>query len=395
MRRAGGQVHATTAEPLRVAVVYHAWPHYREAVMRAMDRSGSITYDFYGSGEALEGVGHADPRVVTRFIRAPFRRAGNFVWQPGAVRIAGGVRLGGAPRYDALILLADPNFVSTWAAAALARMRRVPVLFWGHGWLRPEGMAKRLVRRVYFALSHRFLVYAERGKRLGVAAGFPAERITVVYNSLDLARADAIIARIEAGGLAARPQSLFAQPERPLLVCTARLTARCRFDLLVRAAALLAARGRAVNVLLVGEGPERPALERMAADLGVALHIFGACHDEAVVGPLIYHADLTVSPGKIGLTAMHSLMYGTPAITHGDLDAQMPEVEAIVPQETGAFFRRGDPEDLADTIADWLASAPPRAQVRAAGRAAIRAKWTPQAQARIIEQAVLEVTGRA
>jgi glycosyltransferase involved in cell wall biosynthesis len=374
---------------VRVAVVYHVWPHYRQSVMQAMDRSEAIAYDFYGSGEPLEGVLHAPTASVSRFVRAPFRRWGKLLWQPGGVRAA---RDG---RYQAIILLADPNFASTWVAATLARWRGVPVLFWGHGWLRPESAIKQAVRRTYFALSHRFLVYAERGKQLGMEAGFAAERITVVYNSLDVARADAVIAGIEEGADHARPQDLFAQPERPLLICTARLTARCRFDLLLTAAETLSRRGFPVNVLLVGDGPERAALERQAEDLGIAVHFFGACHDENVVGPMLYHADLTVSPGKIGLTAMHSLMYGTPAVTHGDFDAQMPEVEAIEPGRTGAFFKRDDAADLARTIARWLDVGPPRERVRANARATIRAKWTPQVQAELIEQAVLQVAGHA
>lgn len=374
---------------LRVAVVYHAWPHYRQPVMQAMDRSAAIAYDFFGSGDALEGVLHAETGSVARFVRAPFRRFGKLLWQPGALRAA---RDG---RYQAIILLADPNFASTWVAASIARIRRVPVLFWGHGWLRPESRVKQAVRRTYFGLANRFLIYSERGKRLGVAAGYAAERITVVYNSLDVARADVLITGIESGARrTARPQTFFADPDRPLLICTARLTAKCRFDLLIDAAHLLSKRGSPVNVLLIGDGPARDALERQAAYLGIAIRFFGACHDEAVVGPLLYHADLTVSPGKIGLTAMHSLMYGTPAITHGDFDAQMPEVEAIEPGRTGAFFRCGDAHDLAATIAHWLEVAPPRAQVREAARATIRAKWTPQGQAAIIEQAVLELTGR-
>ncbi len=393
MNAAAGPSKMTAArggEPLRVAVIYHAWPHYRQAVMQAMDRSGTIAYDFYGSGEALEGVLPADPGAVARFVAAPFRRWGKLLWQGKAVQAAGD------RRYHALILLADPNFASTWVAALRARLRGTPVLFWGHGWLAPEVPAKAAIRRAYFALSHRLLVYAERGKRLGVAAGFAADRITVVYNSLDVARADAVIAKIESGALATlNPRALFADRARPLLICTARLTQRCQFDVLIEAAALLARQGRPVNVLLVGDGPERAALERLADERGVALHVFGACHDEDIVGQMIYHADCTVSPGKIGLTAMHSLMYGTPALTHGDFDAQMPEVEAIEEGRTGAFFRRDDAHDLAATIARWLDADVPRAQVRAVARAAIRAKWTPQGQARIIERAVLEVTGHA
>lgn len=308
------------------------------------------------------------------------------MWQAKAVHAA---RSG---NFDAIIYLGDPNFASTWAGATLARLRKTPVLFWAHGWLRTESGAKKAFRRAFYSLADRMLVYAERARALGIAAGHAPDRITVVYNSLDVEAADAIVARIEAGELDdTRPQALFAQPDRPLLICTARITQLCRFDLLIEAAALLANRGTPVNVLLVGDGPERQALETLSRLRGTAVHFYGACYDEAVIGQLIYHSDLTVSPGKIGLTAMHSLMYGTPAITHDNLDAQMPEVEAIEPGVTGLLFRQDDPADLADRIASWLASNRDRAGVRTSARRVIHEKWSPDVQARLIEQAIMEV----
>jgi glycosyltransferase involved in cell wall biosynthesis len=365
------------------------WPHYRQAVMAALDARPEISFDFYGSGEPYNGIKHAEPSAVRRFVRAPFRRIrGHKQWQPAALSVA--LRGG----YDAIIYLGDPHFLSTWAGAAAAAIRRTPVLFWAHGWLRDEPPAKSRARNLFFGLADHMLVYAERAKRLGVATGYPADRITVVYNSLDVDRADAIVARIADGTLdSARPQALFADPGRPLLICTARITDLCRFDLLLDAAARLARRGRPVNVLLVGDGPALPALEVQARALGVAVHFYGPCYDEEVLGQLIYHADLTVSPGKIGLTAMHSLMYGTPAITHGNLDEQMPEVEAIEPGRTGVLFAHGDADALAEAIAGWLDAAPDRSAVRAAARAVIHEKWNPQTQAAIIARAVQEVAG--
>lgn len=377
-------------QPLKVAVIYHFWPHYREPLMCAMDANKQIDYDFFGSGEAMEGILHANPTAVARFVKAPYRISGRMVWQSKAVKAAI------CGDYDALIFLANPNFMSTWAAALVARLRGKPVLFWGHGWLRPEGFLKTLVRKVYFALSRRFLVYSERGKRMGVASGFPADKITVIYNSLDVEKADLIIARIERGELETIiPQSMFVEQNRPLIICTARLTAKCQFNLLLDAAAILSSRSMPINVLLVGDGPARIQLQEQATQLGLAVHFFGACYDEEMTGQLIYHSDITVSPGKIGLTAIHSLMYGTPAITHDDLDEQMPEVEAIVAGETGAFFARGNATSLADTIERWLITAPPRRQIRDAARQEIRFRWTPQVQAKIIETSVLQVTGCA
>ncbi|WP_315764607.1 glycosyltransferase family 4 protein [Sphingomonas sp. Y38-1Y] len=372
-------------EPLNVAVVYHVWPHYRAAVMAAMDRSARVRYTFFGSSEWFRGIEPADVGAVRRFVRAPFAYHGRLMWQRAAVAVARD------RRFDAIVYLGDPNFVSTWIGAAIARLRGVPVLFWAHGWLRREVGAKRMMRRAFYALADRMLVYAERGRALGIAAGHDPARITVVYNSLDVARADAIVAEIEGGGFAEhRPQALFAAPDRPLLICTARLTPLCRFDLLFEAAARLAGDGMPVNILLIGDGPSRAALEHQAKVRGLAVHFFGACYDERVLGPLTYHADLTVSPGKIGLTAIHSLMYGTPAITHGDLDTQMPEVEAIEPGVTGALFEAGDVASLAATIRDWLAAPRSRAAVRESARGAIHARWNPETQARIVEQVVLD-----
>ncbi|WP_147420684.1 glycosyltransferase [Sphingomonas sp. PP-CC-1A-547] len=375
--------------PVRVAVVYHIWPHYRAAVVAAMDRSTLIEYDFFGSGEALNGIEHMDPGLFRRFVKAPFRLLRRVMWQPKAVEAAL------SKKYDALIYLADMNFASTWVAASIARLRGKPVLFWAHGWLKPESGAKAGVRNTYFGLADCMLLYAERGKRLGVASGYSADKITVVYNSLDVDKADAVVARIESGLLDTdRPQSLFADPTRPLVICTARITRLCRFDLLLQAAALLKERGIAINILLVGDGPERPTLERISAELDLSVHFYGACYDEDVTGQLIYHSDLTVSPGKIGLTAMHTLMYGTPAITHDDLNEQMPEVEALTPDVTGKLFRRDDPTSLGDAISGWLSGGHDRAIVRSACRAAVHDRWNPYVQATIIERAVLKLTSR-
>lgn len=50
---------------------------------------------------------------------------------------------------------------------------------------------------------------------------------------------------------------------------------------------------------------------------------------------------------------MHSLAFGTPVITHGDLEDQMPESEAVVEGRTGSFFTKGDAASLAAAIERW------------------------------------------
>ena len=66
----------------------------------------------------------------------------------------------------------------------------------------------------------------------------------------------------------------------------------------------------------------------------IIARIIGECYSEETNAKLIYNADLCVAPGNIGLTAIHVMMFGCPAITHNDFKWQMPEFEAIKSMET-------------------------------------------------------------
>jgi hypothetical protein len=43
-------------------------------------------------------------------------------------------------------------------------------------------------------------------------------------------------------------------------------------------------------------------------------------------------------------------MYGTPVISHGDINSQMPEVESIVPKFNGELFEKDNVDDLCKKI---------------------------------------------
>lgn len=364
-----------------VAIVYHFFPHYRAAILNALDKSHKYAFTFVGNTESYNGIRSVDSSKLRQFITTPIRQVGPLVWQSAVIRLSW------TAEYEAMVFLGNPNFVSTWIAAAIARCRGTKVLFWTHGWLCREAALKRLLRRAFYKLAHVVLVYGERAKSLGIAEGYSKERIRVIYNSLDYSFAAGVRSSIENDNSeASSPYPFFSEHAHPVVICTARLTRACRFDLLIEAAAILKQNGSPINVLLVGDGPELVSLRHLADTLGVSIYFWGACYDEKILGRLLYHADLTVSPGKIGLTVIHSLTYGTPAITHGDMNAQMPEVEAIQEGATGLLFNRNDARHLAEKIKEWLDNAKDRAGVRSACIREVEMKWTPARQKELIEE---------
>ena len=82
--------------------------------------------------------------------------------------------------------------------------------------------------------------------------------------------------------------------------------------------------------------------------------MFGPCFSEEILGELIYNSSVCVSPGNIGLTAMHSLVYGTPVITQDNFKNQGPEFESVVESFSGSFFKEDSISDLCDKIKIWI-----------------------------------------
>ena len=369
---------------MKVAVVYHFFPHYRAGVLRELLRSTAHEYVLVADEKAW------DPTIKswtvedrTRFIAASCRKLiSPFLFQSGLVALSLRRDL------EAVIYLGNPYFVSTWISALVARLTGKKILFWTHGWTRTERGAKACFRHVFYRLSHGLLLYGHAAKMSGLAQGFAPERLHVVYNSLDYDLQKAVRASVKPDEVRDVKQQLFDRPDWPVVICSARLTSACRFDLLLEAQARLRSEGHPTNLLLIGDGPERAALQTQAAHLHIPVRFFGACYEEPTLARLIMGAHVTVSPGKVGLTAIQSLTYGTPVITSDDFEQQGPEWETILPGRTGDFFRRGDLVDLTRVIKAWTSTPTPRPEVRAECYKILDRFYNPVFQRRAIDRAV-------
>lgn len=323
---------------------------------------------FVSGAKGQRGIESTPPQLFSRheMVRSLYR--GRFTWQMGLIwKIL-------TSRYDSVIFHGDVWSLSTWPAAAIARLRNRQVLFWTIGWHRPEKGLLRAFRMSFYRLANELLVYGNTAQEIGVQTGYPADRMTVIYNSHDSSQQ---ITTTASKDLASKLVS-----NEPLVGCVIRLTAPKRLDLLLEAAAILMKTGSAVRVVIAGEGPEREHLQAQARALGVNCLFLGpvyAANDLQV----IYEAlDVTVVPAAAGLTVIQSLAHGVPVITDDDIFGQMPEAEAVVKGQTGSRYKHGDVEALAEAIRRWVSQT--RAEREATARAArteVEARWTPEAQA--------------
>jgi glycosyltransferase involved in cell wall biosynthesis len=370
---------------VKVALTYDSFPHYRNAILEELCTNSEhrfvlaadsrSTVPSIMTGKIPPGVEH----VLCSCVSVP----GGPTFQRGLIGLALRRDL------DAIIYLGCPELASTWLSAVTARLTGKRVLFWTHGWTRRDPLVRGVVKRMFYRLANALLLYGNIAKRIGMEYGFSSEKLHVIYNSLNYQEQARIRDAFSREQEAQCRRDLFVKSDLPMVICTARLIAACRFDLLLEAGRLLIASGHPINILLVGDGPERASLEAACEGaLRPYVRFYGQCYDEPTLGRLIMAADVTVSPGKVGLTAMHSMAYGTPVISHDNIDNQMPEVEAIVPGVTGELFAEGDAVALADSIRRWTGLGISRASIRSGCIQVIEQFYNPQYQRQIIDRAI-------
>jgi colanic acid/amylovoran biosynthesis glycosyltransferase len=169
----------------------------------------------------------------------------------------------------------------------------------------------------------------------------PGARIVSIYHGVDFARFD--------GQGRTRAAT-------PFLLTVGRLSPPKGFDDAIRALAELKRRGGAPQLVVVGDGPQRPKLEALAREGGVAdlVEFRGALvHDELLA--LYRSAWLLLAPSKVLASGRRD---GIPNVIIEAMAMGLPCVgtraagleEAIVPGVTGALCDPGDPRSLADAI---------------------------------------------
>jgi len=200
---------------------------------------------------------------------------------------------------DSLIVEANPRYLATPSAVKWMHARARKVIGWGLGsppLSAPFAGLRQRSRISFLSQFDALIAYSQRGADEYAALGFPREKIFVAHNSVSPGAAF----NVERSTLNAKPSILF----------VGRLQSRKRVDYLLRACAEMESKPR---LIIIGDGPERAALESLAKDVYPAAEFAGARHG-AEIRPYFSEADLFVLPGSGGLAVQEAMSYGLPVI---------------------------------------------------------------------------------
>jgi glycosyltransferase involved in cell wall biosynthesis len=220
-------------------------------------------------------------------------------------------------RFDVVEVDAIP-FLPLFPMRLVATLRRTPMIvtwheYWGAAYWRNylglRGVLASAIENSAARLPTR-IIAASQGTADRIRDSVRSAEVSVVPNGVSLLELERLN-RSERAAATGGPTRL---------VVVGRLLHHKRVDVAVEAAALLLANGRQVSMLVVGEGPEKADLVRLAIDLGVSPFIdyIDFLPDRAELLNAIGEADVLLFPTVregFGMVALEALSVGTPVVT--------------------------------------------------------------------------------
>ncbi|HLM42943.1 MAG TPA: glycosyltransferase [Myxococcaceae bacterium] len=237
-----------------------------------------------------------------------FSLGGSFARPNSALQVA---RLASWLRRERVELIHAHDFYSTMLVVPAAKLAGTKVIVGRLDLAHWHGKARRAVLEGLTHLADHVVGNAEAIRRMLVEEeGLSAERVSVIPNGLDIVRFDA---RVREGLKAALPDTKGA----PVVVHVANMNHPVkRQEDLLRALAMVRLKGQVLHAFLVGDGPRRPELERMAKELGLTdtVHFLGHRADVPAIYARADFGVLCSSAEGMSNAVMEGMAAGLPMV---------------------------------------------------------------------------------
>ena len=358
----------------KLCCIFNYAPHYRRSIYKKIDEEFDTQFYFSDMKSDIPKMDYSEFKKKPITVRD--RYICGLLWRRDILLLP-------FKNFDHYLIIGDLA-LSYFPFILLCHLLGKKVYAWGHGNKTFKGKTK-LWQKWFYNNCDVFFTYGENGCKRLMELGVPKERLNVIYNSLN----DKVIPS-EQRCLKSDKIKTYFKNDFPTLLFVGRLTKVKQLDWIIEAQYYHKSNNLNYNLLIIGDGPMKKELVQLVNDKKLQDNVwfYGKCYDEIELSSLIYNADLCVSPGNVGLTALHSMSYGTPVISNDDFETQMPEYETIVVGKTGELYEKDSFDDFCGKIKLWLSQKTSREQVRQNCYNVINDKFNSQYQIELLKSVI-------
>jgi glycosyltransferase involved in cell wall biosynthesis len=337
---------------LRIAIVTNVIPSYRrgfyERLMMRPDLELTVFCQDSLPGFNIRTI-HHELRSMVRLVPFVGLRGERLVVQALPWREL-------QSKFDVVFVNGNPRILSHVALATLLHWRNRPVVLWTSARSWRNRRLSEWLRFGWMRMFRHILTYTDDDVTFLRARGFATQDLVGQNNGLDQSRIDRAASAWDDTSLEAWRHEHHLVGRRVVLSC-ARLDAKNRFDIWIKAMPAVVAKYPNLLWCVIGAGAESERLAAQARACGVTTHIrfLGEIYDEDALAPWFMSAEIAVHPAAIGLGVMHAFGYGLPLVTHGNARTHGPEFAAVKEAQTGVCYAEGDAEALGNAVSMLLA----------------------------------------
>lgn len=249
------------------------------------------------------------------------------------------------------------------------------------GW--PDGVGR--INRWLTRITDAFIGVADsHGEFLRDFERFPAEKVRVIRNGVDCVTfAPRRSARVEVRS------ELGLDEQTPLIGIVAALRREKNHGMLIRSAAQLRERFPDAHWLIVGDGPEREAIESYAKVLGIddRIHLLGTRHDTPRLVAALDLFTLCSLNEASPVSILEALACGVPVVSTdvGSVN------ESVIEGQTGLLVASDDADAMTDAVWKLLANSDLRQAMGTAGRDLVVKRGSLESMVEGYQRMVLEL----
>lgn len=255
-----------------------------------------------------------------------------------------------------------------------------------HGWVDRRVAHYYWIDRICLRRYDRVVCVSEDLFRKCLARGVPEERCLLIENAVDVAEFARMLSPADAR------RTLGEDPDRLVIGAVGRLQAEKGFDVLIRAADRLLAKGCDFDVWIVGEGDQHATLQALIGELGRGDRIRLLGHRANPIE--VYQA--------MDMFALSSLREGLPNVVLEAMALEVPLAAtriAGIPQliehdVNGLIVEPGSVDSLAIALERLLVDPDLRVRLGRAARASVEARYSLDVRMQKIQKVFDDLLGR-